>query len=57
MLQRHAFQRLTDMLVKGCEEYAAAYLDDIVIFSQTWEGSSWTSEVDSEADWEGKPDG
>ena len=28
------------MLVKGCEEYAAAYLDDIVIFSptfsQTW---------------------
>eukprot|EP00731_Ephydatia_muelleri_P002369 Em0001g2369a len=31
-----SFQRLTDMLVKGCEEYAAAYLDDIVIFSQTW---------------------
>ena len=31
-----SFQRLTDMLVKGCEEYAAAYLDDIVIFSQSW---------------------
>ncbi|KAL5516825.1 hypothetical protein EMCRGX_G002246 [Ephydatia muelleri] len=31
-----SFQRLTDMLVKRCEEYAAAYLDDIVIFSQTW---------------------
>ena len=31
-----SFQWLTDMWVKGCEEYAAAYLHDIVIFSQTW---------------------
>ena len=33
-----SFQRLTDSLVKGCEDFAAAYLDDLVIFSSSWRG-------------------
>ena len=28
-----SFQRLTDTLVRGCEAFAAAYLDDVVIYS------------------------
>ena len=31
-----SFQRLTDTLVSGCEAFAAAYLDDVVIYSSTW---------------------
>ena len=32
-----SFQRLMDQLIKGCQEFAAVYLDDLVIFSTTWE--------------------
>lgn len=31
------FQRLVDEVLRGVEDYAAAYIDDIVIFSRTWE--------------------
>lgn len=31
------FQRLMDQLLMGVSEFAAAYLDDVVVFSQTWE--------------------
>ncbi|PIK53206.1 hypothetical protein BSL78_09916 [Apostichopus japonicus] len=31
------FQRLVDNVLQGCEEFAKAYIDDIVIFSKTWE--------------------
>ncbi|KAM9320174.1 gametogenetin-binding protein 2 [Gastrophryne carolinensis] len=31
------FQRLVDQLLEGHREYAVAYLDDIAIFSKTWE--------------------
>ena len=31
------FQRMLDRLVQGCQAFAAAYLDDLVIFSNTWE--------------------
>jgi len=31
------FSRLVDKLLKGCERFCAAYLDDIIIFSDTWE--------------------
>ena len=31
------FQRMMDQLLRGLEAYAAAYLDDLVIFSQSWE--------------------
>ncbi|XP_071818156.1 uncharacterized protein [Apostichopus japonicus] len=30
------FQRLVDNVLQGCEEFAMAYIDDIVIFSKTW---------------------
>ena len=30
------FQRLMDRVIQGCEDYAAAYLDDLVIFSNSW---------------------
>ena len=30
------FQRLMDRIVKGCENFAAAYLDDLIIFSTSW---------------------
>lgn len=32
-----SFQRMIDQLVDGLEDYSAAYLDDLVIFSNTWE--------------------
>ena len=32
-----SFQRMTDQLLDGIQDYAAAYLDDLVIFSSTWE--------------------
>ena len=31
------FQRMMDVLLKGIREYAEAYLDDLVVFSRTWE--------------------
>ncbi|CAN2390404.1 K02A2.6-like, partial [Pristimantis euphronides] len=31
------FQRMVNNLLMGCEGFAAAYLDDIAIFSPTWE--------------------
>ena len=31
------FQRLMDRMLRGMESFAAAYLDDVVIFSETWE--------------------
>ena len=31
------FQRMMDVLLKGIRGYAEAYLDDLVIFSQSWE--------------------
>ncbi|KAG1936368.1 gag-pol fusion protein [Pimephales promelas] len=31
------FQRLMDQILQGTREFAAAYLDDVVIFSETWE--------------------
>lgn len=32
-----SFQRLVNKLLSGCEGFAAAYLDDIIIYSDTWE--------------------
>ena len=32
-----SFQRLMDKLIKGCEGFASAYLDDLVVFSNSWE--------------------
>ena len=32
------FQRLVDAVLSGAEGYAAAYMDDIVVFSETWTG-------------------
>ena len=29
---------LTDTLVSGCKAFAAAYIDDVVIYSSTWRG-------------------
>ena len=31
------FQRLVNKVLRGCQSFAEAYLDDIVIFSATWE--------------------
>ena len=31
------FQRMMDSLLRGLESHTAAYLDDVVIYSQTWE--------------------
>ncbi|CAM5146769.1 unnamed protein product [Eretmochelys imbricata] len=31
------FQRLVDQLLRGMESFAVAYIDDICVFSQTWE--------------------
>lgn len=31
------FQRLMDCLLQGMEQFAAAYLDDVVVFSETWQ--------------------
>ncbi|CAM5127719.1 unnamed protein product [Eretmochelys imbricata] len=31
------FQHLVDQLLKGMEDFALAYIDDICVFSQTWE--------------------
>ena len=32
-----SFQRLMDNLIKGCEGFASAYLDDLVVFSNSWQ--------------------
>lgn len=31
------FQRLVDQVLRGLDGCAAAYIDDIIIFSETWE--------------------
>ena len=31
------FQRLMDRVLQGLGEYSAAYLDDVVVYSETWE--------------------
>ena len=31
------FQRLMDQVVRGLDDFSAAYLDDLVIYSETWE--------------------
>ena len=31
------FQRMMDKLIRGMEDYTAAYSDDLVIFSDSWE--------------------
>ncbi|KAL4001114.1 caldesmon [Sarotherodon galilaeus] len=31
------FQRLMDIILDGCFKFAAAYLDDVVIYSESWE--------------------
>ena len=31
------FQRLMDRVLRGLDEFAADYLDDVVVFSSTWE--------------------
>lgn len=31
------FQRLMDKVLRGCEDCSATYLDDVVVFSMTWE--------------------
>ena len=31
------FQRMMDSVLQGCSDYAAAYLDDVVIRSVSWE--------------------
>ena len=30
------FQRMMDVLLSGAGEYSAAYLDDLVVFSNSW---------------------
>ena len=30
------FQRMMDILLRGINDYAAAYLDDLVVFSGSW---------------------
>ena len=32
-----SFQRMIDRLIDGLQDFAAAYLDDLVVFSSTWE--------------------
>ena len=31
------FQRLMDIVLDGTQDFAAAYLDDIIVYSTTWE--------------------
>jgi len=31
------FQRMMDWLIHGAHDFTAAYLDDLVIYSSTWE--------------------
>ena len=31
------FQRLMDKILRGLEKYASAYIDDVGIYSETWE--------------------
>ena len=32
-----SFQKLMDRILRGSQEYSEAYIDDVVIFSETWE--------------------
>ena len=31
------FQRMMDRMIRGMEEFAASYIDDLVVYSRTWE--------------------
>ena len=31
------FQRMMDRVLRGCEEYADAYIDDVGVYSRSWE--------------------
>jgi hypothetical protein len=31
------FQRLADLILRGAEDYAAAHVDDFIVFSKTWD--------------------
>ena len=31
------FQRMTDSLIQGAHDFTAVYLDDLMIYSTTWE--------------------
>lgn len=35
------FQRLMDIVLQDCCKFAAAYLDDVVIYSESWEDYHW----------------
>ena len=35
------FQRMMDNVVRGLQDFTAVYLDDIVIYSETWEEAIW----------------
>ncbi len=35
------FQRLMEKVLQGCEEWSAAYLDDVVIHSNSWQEHLW----------------
>ena len=37
------FQRLMDRVLRGLDQFAAAYLDDVVIFSSSWDEVSHMS--------------
>ena len=32
-----SFQRLINHIIRGCEQFAGVYIDDVVVFSQSWE--------------------
>lgn len=34
---RSTFQRLMDTILAPCHQFAAAYIDDIIIYSEAWE--------------------
>ena len=36
MAPQQAFQRLMDEVLRGAEDYAAAYIDDVIIHSSSW---------------------
>ncbi len=31
------FQRVMDGVLEGCDEFAGGYIDDLVVYSKTWE--------------------
>lgn len=50
-----SLQRLIDQLIKDCQKFAAVYLDDLVIFSSSWENHlKQLEEILSHIAWKGK---